>query len=273
MKYLSKIAIIISALLVLHSCTDVSYNNNPATLGKLGEFEKEFVKGGDFWLTTYQKITDKNRPYVFYIEGDGAAFNGKYKVSRNPTPRRQMFIKLAAMDERPNVVYIGRPCQYTPMSMNPKCNNQYWTNRRLSEEVVESINQVINKINNKHKFSLVGFSGGGGVAVLIAAKNKQVKDIVTIAANLDLAAFVDYHNVSPMIGSLNPIDYTSEVSNIPQLHISGGKDNIVPPFIADKFVQKANSNCVKQKIFPEITHRSGWQPVWNYVTNQQITCY
>ena len=46
-------------------------------------FKKVLVKGGDFLITTYQRIDDKNAPFTFYIEGDGAAFNGKFKISNS----------------------------------------------------------------------------------------------------------------------------------------------------------------------------------------------
>jgi dienelactone hydrolase len=248
-------------------------NQDPLAEGQIYDFKRVLVKGGDFWITTYQKIGNKHKPYVFYIEGDGAAFNGIYRISRNPTPRRQMLIKLAAMDERPNVVYIGRPCQYTPMDLNPKCSMQYWTNKRLSDDSVQSMNDAINSVNNTQKFSLVGFSGGGGIAVLIAARNYMTKDIITISGNLDITAFTSHHNVTPMIGSLNPIDYAKQINHIPQLHISGGKDIIIPPFIADKFVQKSGTKCVKQQIFKDISHNHGWDKVWEYVFNQPVRCY
>ncbi len=273
MKYLSKIFLLLLSTALLSSCKTLTYGYEPGSIGNMYGFQKVLVKGGDFWITTYQKISNQHKPYVFYIEGDGAAFSGRYRISHNPTPRRQMFIDLAAMDDRPNVVYIARPCQYTPMTLNPTCKMQYWTDKRMSDDSVKSINEVINKINNKHKFSLMGFSGGGGIAVLIAARNNMVKDITTIAANLDHVAFTTLHNVTPMIGSLNPIDYTEQIKNIPQLHISGGKDTIIPPFIADKFVQKSSSNCVKQKIYENISHTNGWKRVWEYIYTRPVRCY
>lgn len=264
-------------LFFLTSCGKVvTENRDPLSIGRLYGYEKVLVKGGDFWITTYQKITDHNKPNVYYIEGDGAAFEGKYRISRNPTPRRQMLMILASIDKRPNVIYIGRPCQYTPMDLNPKClhDTSYWTDKRMSDDTVIAINDVINKTNSSGaKFSLVGYSGGGGIAVLIAARNPRVKDIITVAGNLDHRAFTDYHNVTPMIGSLNPINYAKLVNQIPQWHLSGGKDKIVPPFIADKFVQAAGSTCVKQKIFSGNDHRAGWDAVWEYIYTTPLRCY
>ncbi len=275
MKFRSNaiLALLIAAF-ALASCKTVTYGQDPATLGEMYGFNKVLVKGGDFWITTYQKVTSKHQPYVFYIEGDGAAFNGRFKVSRNPTPRRQMFIQLAAMDKRPNVIYVARPCQYTPMDLNPKCSSfQYWTNKRMSDDSVASINDVINSFKSSHPVSLVGFSGGGGIAVLVAARNTKIKDIITVSGNLDHKAFTTHHNVSPMIGSLNPIDYADKVRLIPQLHVSGGKDTVIPPFIADRFVQKAASQCVKQEIYQDASHQYGWNRLWEYIYTKPITCY
>jgi dienelactone hydrolase len=240
--------------------------------GKVNGFTEKLVKGGDFWLTTFQRITDKSLPYVFYLEGDGKAFT-KYGVSDDPTPSYSMVLKLAALDPRPNVVYIARPCQYTPMNLNPKCNRTYWTDRRMSEEVVSSMNDVIQTLNQDQKFNLVGYSGGGGVAVLIAARNKQVKDILTVAGNLDHISFNQYHKKRPMIGSLNPIDYAGSVNLIPQLHVSGGKDTIVPAFLADKYVKVSNSMCVHQEIFSIISHNNGWERKWKEILTIPIICY
>jgi predicted esterase len=267
----------IMALAFLTSCASVVREMNQQELSEIYGLERVVVKGGDFFLTTYQKISNRNLPYVFYIEGDGAAFNGKYKVSANPTPKRQMLIKLAAMDDRPNVIYIARPCQYTQMSYNPLCtyDTSFWTNKRLSEEVIYSVDEVIKKINfHGLKYSIVGFSGGGAVAVLVAARNPySVKDIITVAGNLDIDSFVAYHRVSPMIGSINPITYVGQVQHIPQLHLSGGQDKIVTPLIADKFIQAASEkNCMQQKIFENVDHTHGWDKVWDFVLKMPIYC-
>lgn len=262
--------------LILSSC----HTTNPITrnidsdfVGKSHGFIRRIVKAGDFWVTTYQKITNKSLPYVFYIEGDGFAFVNRYSISDDPTPVRPMLLKLATLDSRPNVVYIAQPCQFTPMSLNPKCNQAYWTNLRMSGEVINVLNEVINTINHDLKFSLVGYSGGGGITVLIAAKNKLVKNIITISGNLDHISLSKYHNVNPMIGSMNPIDYAAQIRNIPQLHISGGKDTTVPPFIADKFVQASASTCVHQHIFDIAQHTQGWAGVWEYILNMPLACY
>ena len=274
MRYLFKfifVGIIVSFL--LSSCQTLDKAETIPVV-ELSGFERVLVPGGDFVITTYQKVHDKKAPYVFYIEGDGLAFINKYTVSSNPTPRKQMLMNLAAMDKRPNVVYVGRPCQYTLMELNPKCSETYWTDKRLSDDSVAAINDVINKVNVNHqKFSLIGYSGGGGIAVLVAARNPRVKDVITIAGNLDHLAFTEYHSVIPMSSSLNPIDYAASIKDIPQWHISGANDKIVPPFIAQKYTRVSASPCVTQKTFTGVGHKEGWDQVWESIYTKPIRCY
>lgn len=234
-------------------------------------FEKKLVQAGNFVLTTYQRISDNHSPYVFYIEGDGS-ITSHQMISSNPTPSKIMLFRLTILDTRPNVVYIARPCQYTSMELNPNCNGEYWTNKRLSEEVIESINIAINKISNNKPFHLVGFSGGGGVAVLVAVRNNNVKDIITIAGNLDIQKFSTHHKIYALNQSLNPINYARKINNIPQLHISGSNDKIVPSNIAEDYVEQSASTCVHSKIFPGITHTLGWDKVWQNVLTMNLTC-
>src|SRR5690606_13468548 len=123
------------------------------------------------------------KPYVFYIEGDGFAFKNGFPTE-DPTPTSPVFFNLAVADARANVVYMARPCQYTPMELNPACSTEFWHRKRMSEEVVASINDAINKIRHNKPFSIIGYSGGGGIAVLVSARNRAAQSIITVAGNL-----------------------------------------------------------------------------------------
>ncbi len=234
---------------------------------------KRLVKGGKFWLLTYQKIQNPGAPYAIYIEGDGLAFRTKYEISDDPTPLRPMLLTLAGMDTRTNVVYIARPCQYVMEIDSAVCKESYWSDKRMSDEVVSAMNDAIVNITHKAPVDLVGFSGGGGIALLVAAKNPQIKSVLTIAGNLDHVAFNQYHHARPMLGSLNPIDYATKIRNIPQLHFSGGKDKVIPAFIGDKFVKASNSKCVHHEVIPDVEHQYGWDRYWSYVLSAPLKCY
>ncbi|NDB84370.1 MAG: hypothetical protein EB127_16935 [Alphaproteobacteria bacterium] len=63
-----------------------------------------------------------------------------------------------------------------------------------------------------------------------------------------------------MIGSLNPIDYASSINSLPQLHLSGGRDRKVPPFISqDYIIASNNSKCVKGLMNKNATHLQNWE--------------
>ncbi|AAU04280.1 alpha/beta hydrolase family protein [Rickettsia typhi] len=271
---MSKFVLLLTSLLLGCSTThDVANRIKHAQeIAHQNNFQMKLINGGNFTLTTFQRITANHLPFVFYIEGDGHLTDNGIN-SNNPTPVNLMLLKLATIDKRSNVVYIARPCQYTPLEMNSKCISDYWVDKRMGQEVVDSINNVINIINNGQKFSLIGFSGGGGLAILIAAQNSNVKDIITIAGNLDTEKFDKYHNYRGyLVKSLNPINYAKQVDNIPQLHLSGMNDKKVPPFIAELYVKISSSLCVKHHTLPNISHTKGWDKVWSNILDIPLIC-
>ncbi len=240
-------------------------------------FVHKYTMGEQFVITTYEKITTPNAPYVFYIEGDGRIVSHGL-ITSDPTPSKPMLLNLAVIDTRPNVVYLARPCQYLPKLPDKSCNKLYWTNKRLAPEVIASLNEVINKISQGQKIHLVGFSGGGGAAVLIAAKNPNVISLLTIAGSLDTDRFASYHGRKDQLDqSLNPLDYSNAICQIPQLHLSGGKDKIVPAFLAKNFMEKSAAanirhRCMKHQIIPTADHKNGWQEIWPDILKQELHC-
>ena len=241
-------------------------------LARSSGFKTKIVKGGKFDLTTFYKETSQGLPYVIYIEGDGDAFR-RGALNSDPTPGTQMLLKLASMDTRPNVVYLARPCQYIEMNQFSRCDSAYWSDKRFSEDSVEAMNEAIHKITGNSLVDLVGFSGGGGIAVLVAARNKNVRSIITVAGNLDHVEFNKIHRTKPMKGSLNPVDYAKKVSHIPQLHLSGGEDKVVPAIIADNFIKASSpSNCIQRKIIKDTTHTKHWENHWKSVLATELKC-
>jgi predicted alpha/beta hydrolase family esterase len=264
MRYHFKsIFLVLILLQILSACSGHSTRQRIAdSIADQNGFQTQIIKGGKFWLRTYQKITNPSLPYTVYIEGDGFAFKDKYTISDDPTPKTPTVLRLAMLDYRSNVVYLARPCQYLDEAALEHCDNTYWTRKRLSVEIIDSMNDAIKQITHGEPIDLVGYSSGGGAAVLIAHRNKKVRSIITIAGLLDHKLFTTHHRVLPMIGSLNPIEIAHDIRSIPQLHLSGGKDNIIRPSIADKFVKEANSPLVQQEVIPHISHDSGWIEIW-----------
>lgn len=218
----------------------------------------------------FEKNITPGKPYNIYIEGDGLAFVNGYP-SDNPTPNELMMFKLAAYDSRPNVIYLARPCQYLNLQENSYCQQSLWTYKRFAPEVIDIYENIIPLIAKNHDVNLIGFSGGGAVAILLAArgnKNLRISSIATLAGNLDIVAFNKHHNVLQMPESLNPIDYTAQVKHIPQIHFAAMQDKIVPPFIAQSFVSKAASPKVKFQLTENASHNIGWFELWPQILEE-----
>lgn len=263
----NQLGITIFSILFLAACAP-----SARLIAEKHNFTSQAVKGGQFTFQSYQRITNSNLPYVIYIEGDGLAFRNKRTISDDPTPTHTTMLTLATLDTRPNVVYLARPCQYLLKENGAVCNYHYWTDKRMSEDSVSAINEAINTISHGGPVDLIGFSGGGGLAVLIAARNPRIRSIITVAGNLDHRSFNEHHRVKQTPASLNPIDYAKQVGTIPQLHLSGGIDKTVPPFIASGFIKKVGSSCARQEIIQSAGHHDGWKEVWPTILGEKVVC-
>lgn len=262
--------------LLLSSCTsrlelarDIAGHSN---------MKEERIYSQPFNLTVFKKTGKNDGAANVYIEGDGLAWQNRFTPSLDPTPTNPLGLRLAAEDDvASNVIYIARPCQYEEnLGLKPCRGAEYWTGKRFAPEVVDSINNALNEIKNQNNISdlnLIGYSGGGAIAVLIAAERQDVKGIRTVAGNLDHELFNRVHNVSKMDGSLNATDVAAKVSNIPQMHFIGEDDQIVPEEIYKSFKRASgDSNCVRSYRVKEATHENGWARKWKELLRAPLSC-
>ena len=229
------------------------------TVAQAGNLVQQKIATDDFLLTTYQRFdsTADNKQMVVYIEGDGMAWISRDQLSSNPTPVQPIALKLASIDTNANVLYVARPCQYLwPQKMN-RCSSKYWSNKRSSEEVISSINQAISIVKQKQNIPsirLIGYSGGGGIAALIADRRADVSEFVSVSGNLNYKLFTQTHNLSPMNGSIDPITVANQIDSIPQIHYVGADDKIIPRQIALSFSDKV-------KVINNVSH-DNWPDKW-----------
>ena len=200
-----------------------------------------------------------------YIEGDGLAFLNRTTPSPDPTPLSPLALTLALADPAPKLAYLGRPCQYAA-PLPAACRPDLWTAARFGVEDLAALDLALDAAKEAlgaRRLHLVGYSGGGGMAVLLAARRDDVVDLVTVAGNLDTRAFVAWHKVSPMTGSANPMDAAAAVSRLPQVHVSGGADRICPPFLAEAFLAKEGTpSRASRLVLPGVTHYHGYETAW-----------
>lgn len=205
-----------------------------------------------------------------YIEGDGAAWPSAYVPPADPTPLAPVALALAAADHSGSVIYLGRPCQYLDRAARPGCDSTYWTGRRFAPEVVAAYDGALNQIKSRtgaNGIRLYGYSGGGVLATLLAARREDVVSLVTVAAPLSLADWVAWHGVSPLDGSLDPAALASEVRLPHGVHFVGDVDRVVPPGIVENFVQRRGGRIER---IPDFDHVCCWIRDWA-ILRQRVT--
>ena len=205
-----------------------------------------------------------NSSLSVFIEGDGTPWIDGTAISRDPTPHYLLALKLMQRSTG-NRLYLGRPCYFG--TDDPACNYHYWTDRRYSREVIDSMSEVINAVVREHNIddvTLVGHSGGGTIATLLACRIDARVHLVTIAANLDVAAWSARHHYTPLAGSLNPM---TDFGNCPlagAVHFAGDRDSNVPPSIIRAFGERYQQRVVVVK---GADHRN-WERFWPELLQQ-----
>ncbi|MCX7354583.1 MAG: alpha/beta hydrolase [Alphaproteobacteria bacterium] len=240
-----------------------------------GGWERFQTTAGPFNLLGYRSIrAPSNGDLSVYIEGDGFAWVTKTQLSSDPTPRIPIALELASEDPSANRLYLARPCQYQSDADLARCSPKYWSGGRYSEEVVAAMNAAIDqtvRATGAKRLRLFGFSGGGAIAALIAARRTDVIQLVTVAGNLDHAAWTTIRKVSPLSASLNPADMASTLSRIPQIHFVGKDDSDVPPKVAQsyrsRFSDPARISIIE---VPGVDHDCCWVERWSGLLKQYV---
>jgi dienelactone hydrolase len=262
----SRLFLVIISLFSINGCVTSSLIETKTEAVKAG-FQQQQIQTELFSLTAFIKIKDvAANKIVIYIEGDGQAWKRKNKLSDDPTPGNPIGLKLAVNDVAPNVVYLARPCQYLKKERLKECSTKYWSSHRYAEEVIDAMSETITKIKSRIEatsIEIIGFSGGGVIAMLIASFRHDVSKIVTIAANIDHESWSEWHGVSKLNGSLTPLNYLAGLEGVNQLHFWGGKDKIVPYKTQLSFIASFEKNALfKYKIIPDFNHDCCWVEHW-----------
>ncbi len=230
------------------------------------DLNKEIFHTQTFDIFSYQKnLTCKDEMSV-YIEGDGLAWITPSRISDNPTPLNPLALKLMVQDNSTCKIYLARPCQYVKSKM---CSEQYWTNERFSPKVIQTYEQILDMLIEKYgvkEFNLYGFSGGGTVATLLAANRKDIKQLVTIAGNLDIDFWTKKHYLTPLTGSLNPANFSQELSSVKQIHLIGEEDNVIDQSVFDSYKKHfTNTKNIHAISFSSYSHICCWDKKWKEI--------
>ncbi len=235
-------------------------------------FEEEHIQTSTFTLyALVHKASHEADTVHVYIEGDGLAWVSRYKVSQNPTPTEDTTLNLAAHDPSitqgtASVAYLARPCQYVQGTAAKLCQPKYWTTARFAPEVITALSEAIDTIKaqvHAKYVVLVGYSGGGPSAALVAAQRQDVIFLGSVAGNLDVHGWTQWHKVSPLKDSLSPMQELDNLRSIPQRHMSSYDDAIVPPSIGQNYCKALYKPEYCEHIY-DMEHSDPWHKVWNY---------
>ncbi|WP_324732519.1 alpha/beta hydrolase [Pseudomonas paeninsulae] len=207
-----------------------------------------------------------------YLEGDGRAWATSTQPSLDPSPRHLLVAGLAFGDPTPSL-YLARPCQFvTPLD----CRSALWTDRRFSKEVLDSLDQALTLIKTRYgnqDFELVGYSGGAALALLLAVRRDDIALVQTLAGNLSPRQWASLHGLSPLNGSLEPLDQRQRLAQIPQRHLFGADDRVVPPVLLQRYREAMGTGvCLQSAVLPEVSHSLGWEQVWPAWREQPLDC-
>jgi hypothetical protein len=219
------------------------------------------LQASSYRLAALLKGTTGN-DLVVYLEGDGRAIR-QGRPTLDPTPNIPQSYRLALQDTAPLILYLARLGQYIPKYAG-KYYQAFWSNKRLAPEMVMATSKAIDGIKERtgaSRLHLVGYSGGGGLALLLAIWRTDVVSLVTVAGLLDTDWWVENGGYRPLSGSLNPAWEALKLENLPQVHFYGEKDNIIPPQMSEHFFRGANYKNFK-RVGLDSDHYRAWTSLW-----------
>ena len=225
-------------------------------------FQAETIDTGDFRLFTLLRQRGATKTLPIYIEGDGAPWPSAFQPPRDPTPLRPVALALAGNEPAPAVAYLGRPCQYLDAPERARCDSAYWSGRRFSPEVLAAMDDAVGRLKQRagaQRVRLIGFSGGGVVAALLAMRRDDVADWVTVAAPLALTAWAAAQGLTPLAGSLDPLAQPAAAITRRAVHYAGADDAVVPAAIVARFV---GAHGGKLEVLADFDHDCCWARDW-----------
>lgn len=222
---------------------------------------RETQAGQPFQHVVYRNRIRGGDVLHVYLGGDGRPWARVDRIADDPDSPRSVMLDLMALDTRPSL-YLGRPC-YHGLAKSPRCTPWHWTMGRYSSAVVDSMASVLRERLDSGGYKhlvLIGHSGGGTLAMLLAARFIETDTLVTLAANLDIDAWADLHGYSPLAGSLNPAGQAPLTPAIRQFHLAAGRDRQVPAgLIAQAVSQWPNARFI---LFDGFDHACCWRRIW-----------
>ncbi|NNL84080.1 MAG: alpha/beta fold hydrolase [Myxococcales bacterium] len=226
-------------------------------------FSHYVVSGRDFdHVVYYRRGVPPGGNLHVYLAGDAHPGRALRWFPPDPTPGPEL-LELVALDSGPSLL-LGRPCAHR----RGRCAEAAaWTTHRYGPGVVASLEEALRAVRARHPHEglvLIGHSGGGTLAMLLAERIPSVRGVVTLAGNLDTAAWAAYHGYPEPAGTLNPALRPPLAA--PQLHLLAAKDRVVPPALVSRAI--ARQPGARTRSFPSFDHNCCWAGIWRGVVEE-----
>jgi pimeloyl-ACP methyl ester carboxylesterase len=226
---------------------------------------RQSLSTAHFQLEVYRSQgTRRSQTLHVYLQGAASPRSALRHRPPDPTPSSSPGFELMHLDPAPSVL-VARPGTHGA----PPCDPIHWTTGRYGEPVVASLAEAIERLRAEHGargLILIGHSGGGALAMLLAARLPSTRAVVTLAGNLDVAAWARHHGQAPLVHSLDPARRPPLSSDVVQLHLLGGRDRVVPPELVREAI--ARQPGAQGRLYPDQGHRAGWTRVWPGVLDE-----
>ena len=216
-----------SYLALLSACS--LNNGHPGTPAQQLQTRSLTLAGADFPLYAVEQPGSGQRAHVF-IEGDGRPWrSGGRLIADDPTPRRTPLLEQMRRTPGP-ALYLGRPCYFGQRS--EACHPMLWTFSRYSEQVLQSMHTGLLQWLGQHpdirELTLVGHSGGGILALLLAERIPQADAVIAMATPVDTDRWADLHGYTRLFGSINPARQPHWRPGVSRHLLYGQQDRQVP---------------------------------------------
>lgn len=257
----TRLSSLLISIVLVTACSSPAQRYNDAAEARA--YVVGSVAAPPFRLTVYRPAAARpsSRVWHVYLTGDGTPWERGRYPSQDPTPRRPMALELMDRDPSPRLL-LHRPC-YGRRSPEPACQPRLWTGQRYGEVVVHAMDQALERLVAERGIDglvLIGHSGGGLLARLLAGRRADVRAVVTIAANLDPAAWTRHHGYLPLEESPNLADAPPLGAGVLQWHLAGSEDRMVPAALVRQAAR--HDPHARVEVVEGYDHRCCWVEAW-----------
>lgn len=245
---------ILGLMLLMAGCAGPQVVPLQGWLADKPEWRVAQVNAGSWPLAVVEKAGVGRR--LIYIEGDGHAYVRRDLPSMDPTPVNPEGLKMALADARGGPVdYVARPCQWDVKG--PWCGPEVWTRGRFTQEMADAYVKAVEQVSHGEEVEVVGYSGGGWLALQVASHLPNVVKVVTVAGNVDPNWINEFHKVTPLVVA----PYGPRLATVAQVHYVGDHDSVVPEAAVRQFVEREKPADVRVVVVPGMGH-AGWAAAW-----------